>query len=646
MNQTTTPAPAGETGETAGTSAPRLRDLDAEVFRARYATDRYTATVLGNRLEYLLDHVCSRLLTCAFSPMLRDLYDFGATITGAPASDYVTPIVGKGLAAFTGTMTESVKNTIEEYGAHRLAPGDVIISNDPYRIGTHVNDMLFCRPVFHEGEIVNFVTIKAHQLDIGGSVPGGFSATKTSNFENGLILAPLALETWALLMDNTRFGEMVGADIRTIVSCLDLGESLMTGVVSHYGIEAVTGTMQYICDIDAERMREAIRALPDGEWFGESLVDSDGLADDEEFPIRVRLHKRGDRLEVDLSGTARQARTTINSTFLDTKTAVGVALKYLLDPGMPFTSGLYRSVDIVVPDGSITNALPPDGVVFCYGEATEALITAIMAAMAPVLGEDALAGSYGSPNMHTGFGRDEQGRIWVSSGVGGGEHGPWGATKAGDADSYTLFYQANGLDMAVEVSEIDAPVAILRKEYLPDTAGAGHHRGGASVLKDTLWLAPAAHNLMTFRYKQAPGFGVRGGGTGAIGAAWVWDDAAQAGDYRAAHKVAGVFDPETGEADLAGEYAWFNRRPNWPTPARALFRYRTSGGGGWGDPYTREPSRVLEDVRNEYVSVEAARADYGVVIVGDPRWDPEGLVVDEELTAILRAEEEQRREHV
>ncbi|MCW4466931.1 hydantoinase B/oxoprolinase family protein [Glutamicibacter sp. MNS18] len=629
----------------------RIRDLDQQAFHERYRCDRYTATVLTNRLEYLLDHVCAKLLQCAFSPMLRDLYDFGATVTGPRHLNYPTPVVGKGLPCFTGTMTESVKNTVEEYGHDALRPGDVIIANDPYRTGTHVNDVLFIRPVFHESQIINFITIKAHQLDIGGSVPGGFSATKTSIYENGLVISPrtlvregvLDVQTWSLIMDNARFGETIGDDIKTIISCLELGNELMLRTVGHYGVDALNGTTKFMIDADAERVAAALLALPDGDWSGEGLIDADGLDDSESYPVVVTLRKRGERLEVDLSGSARQTRTSVNSTYLDTKTAVGVALKYLLDPSNPFTSGLYRSVDIVMPDGSIVNALPPDGVVFLYGDASNAVITATMKAMGKVLGEQAIAGDYGSPNIHTGVGVDPAtGQTWVSSGVGGGERGPWGATQAGDADSYQVFFQANGLDLAVEVSEIDAPLAVLHREYAPDTLGAGYHRGGAAVCKDTMWLTPAHHNITPDRVREVTGFGVNGGDSGTNGGVWLWDQAGEHGDLATATRVAGVFDPDTGKVDANGEYAYFGAQKSWSTEAGAVFRYLTNGGGGWGEPLAREPERVLSDVRDGYISIGFAASRYGVAITGDPDNDPEGLVLDQESTIRLRAQMGQR----
>ncbi|MET0292443.1 MAG: hydantoinase B/oxoprolinase family protein, partial [Steroidobacteraceae bacterium] len=522
-----------------------------------------------------------------------------------------------------------------------------------YRIGTHVNDLLFSRPVFHEGRLVAFVTLKAPQLDVGGAVPGGFSATKTSVYENGLVLSPRALmlsgqpvrETWTLIIDNARFAPVLVRDMQTICDCLDLGERLLLASLERYGTDAVHGAMRYACDADAERMSRALAAVPDGTWHGEALVDCDGLDASEEYPVRCTLRKRGARIEIDLSGTARQARTSINGTFLDVKATVGVALKFLFDPNGRFTSGMYRPVDIVIPPGAICSALPPDGVVFAYGESTNAMLLAILQAMADAVGEAAIAGDVGSPNLHTARGVATDGSPWIAVGVAGGEAGPWGATSAGDADSYSKFYQANSIDTAIEVSEADSPVVILRREYVVDSAGAGFNRGGAAVLKDSTFLAPASHSLIVLRFKEPTGKGVRGGADGATGGVWLWHP--QAGErvarpargiegFRSAIRVAGRLDRDSGAPSAQGEYHWFGRDPEWATQPGAVWRYMTNGGGGWGDARTRDPERVRRDVRDGYVSVDGARADYAVVIVGDPARDPEGLRVDVDATAALR----------
>ncbi len=219
--------------------------------------------------------------------------------------------------------------------------------------------------------------------------------------------------------------------MQTICDCLDLGERLLQASLDRYGTAALQGAMRYVCDADAERMTRALARLPDGTWRGEALVDCDGLDDREEYPVRCTLRKRGARIEIDLSGTARQARTSINGTFLDVKATVGVALKFLLDPNGRFTSGMYRPVDIVIPPGAICSALPPQGVVFAYGESTNALLLAMLQAMADAVGEDAVAGDTGSPNLHTARGVNADGTPWIAVGVAGGEAGPVGRDLRG-----------------------------------------------------------------------------------------------------------------------------------------------------------------------------------------------------------------------
>ncbi len=630
-------------------AAERLRNLDDAAFRLRYGCGRFDATVLGNRFAYILEHYCAKLLACAFSPVLRDFYDFAATLTAPPELHYATPAVSRSFMMFTGTMTEAIRNTIEEYGVERLGPGDVIIANDPYRNGTHVNDLLFIRPVFHSGKLSGFVNLKAHQLDMGGSVPGGFSITKTSVYENGLVISPRALmragrpvdETWVLIFDNVRFGTMLQRDMQTIISCLDLGERQLMESMDRYGRDGVLGAMRYVCDADAERMTDALAALPDGDWHGSALLDCDGVDDTEEYPVCCTIRKRGGRIEVDMSGTARQARTSINGTYLDTKTIVGIGLKFLLDPDGPFTSGCYRSVDLVIPDGAILSALPPEGVVFAYGESTSALLAAMFAALAEPLGARAVAGDTGSPNVHSAFGV-EGATPWVSIGNAGGENGPWGGTSSGDGDSFSVFMAANTMARAIEATEAELPMVIMRSEYVADTAGPGRNRGGAAVLKDSLWRSAASHNLFALRYKQPTGMGVYGGGCGITGGIWLWPAAVGkppqlgADDWKDSIGVAGRIDPATHRPAPGAPWAYFGRNKVWHTEAGASFRYLTNGGGGWGDPFRRDPARVLRDVADGYVSIAGAARDYGVAITGDPARDPEGLVIDQTETARLR----------
>jgi N-methylhydantoinase B len=639
---------------TSAASEPLIRELSSEEFSARYSCDRFTATVLASRFGYIVEHMCSRLLTAAFSPILRDFYDFAATLTSPPERGYQTPAMSASILLFTGTMTDSVRNTVEEYGIERLQPGDVIVANDPYRNGTHVNDVLFTRPVFHEGRLACFVNMKAHQLDMGGMVPGGFSLAKRNVYENGLVLAPQALfragrpvhETWSLIFDNVRFGEILAPDMLTAVAELELGERMMLESIARYGLDAVLGAMTYVCDASAERMAVALAAVEDGEWVGEDLADCDAVDESEEYRVRVRIVKRGARAEVDFSGTSRQARSAINATALDAKTSVGVAFKSIFDPQGWFTSGTTRPIDIVMPEGTVISALPPDGAVFAYWEQSQVILSALLRALAQAVGEAAIAGDRGSANIHNANGLLADGRPWISAAQVGGEIGPFGANRHGDADSQMLSYQANGIGVAVEAIESDAPVVVLRHEIVPDSAGPGRFRGGAALLRDSLWLTAAQHHLMSLRFKRAPGFGANGGGAGATGGIWLWDEGerppsltqAGPGSYRSATAVGGVLDPETLAPAADGVFHYPHRVPFWETRPDTVLRYVNCGGGGWGDPLERDPELVKRDVRDGYVTIAGAASAYGVVVAGDPERDPEGLVLDLEATERLRTQ--------
>lgn len=370
-----------------------------------------------------------------------------------------------------------------------------------------------------------------------------------------------------------------------------------------------------------------------------------------EYRLKLRLTKYGENVEVDLSGTSAQARSSVNCGPLDVKAAVGVALKMLIEQKAPYSSGCYRNIDIIIPPGTFCSAMPPDGPIFLYWESSGPVLLAIYRALAKALGEDAVGGDYGSLMIHNGNGVGADGTPWVTVAQCGGEHGPWGGTKVADGDSYTVMQLANNLDPATEAIEADIPVVVMRKEYAADTAGSGANRGGAAVVKDTFWLTDAEHWSMPLHAKSPAGIGVHGGGDGSTQAVWLFPpeafDVAKEAKllptnpevYARSTPIGGVLDPDTKQLDpLGGRYFYFASTPIWRTTPRTSFRYQTGGGGGWGDPLRRDPERVKRDVRDEYVSIEGAYRDYGVAVIGDPFNDPEGLQIDLERTGRRREE--------
>ncbi|WP_322753180.1 hydantoinase B/oxoprolinase family protein [Frankia sp. Cas3] len=645
-----------QTGIRNGTGAA-LRDLGDTEFEQLYQCDRFTASVISSRFRYIMEHVCSQLITYAFSPQIRESTDISAAVTGPPSLNHAMPAVAQTIPLFFGSIPDAVRIALEEYGLDRIVAGDVIMVNDPYRVGTHLNDVCFIRPVFSAGELVGAVTIRAHMLDWGGRTIGGFEVTKTDLYEDGLVLPPTLLysagkpvkPTFSLILDNTRLGPIVLPDIQTIHTSLELGAGLLLETLEKYGLPAYLGGIRYACDAAAETMRNALERLPDGIYEGEERLDSDGLSDDAEHVVRVRINKRGGRAEFDLSGSSPATNSAINCSWLDAKTAVAIALKYLIDPKSPFTSASLRDVDVLLPADSIINPSPPHCCMF-YWEPVLAIINATFSAINGVLGEYAVAPDSWGGTIHFASGVTTGGTPWFSSaGATVTPAGPWGATRDGDADSSQLMMILNLLDGGTEQGEADNPVVVLRRDYVPDTAGAGKHRSGSASVTDSLWLTPAEHRISTFHVKRPPGNGgVYGGRPGSLAGGWLWDPATSplaqqpailpltmsSPIYSEATPLMGVVNPQTHELDPDGEYRFLLT----PVAASAntMIRFVCNGAGGWGDALERDPLRVLHDVRDEYVTIEGAARDYGVVVTGDPIRDPEGLAVDESATRALR----------
>lgn len=635
-------------------------EMDRDQFAERYSTDRFTATILVNRMRYIVKHMSAVLLTTSFSMILREWYDFAATISGPPEMNYPMCSGSDSLSIFIFSMSDGVRNLVEEFGPENLRPGDVLIANDPYRIGLHVNDVCFIRPVFYREKLMSFVTVRAHQLDMGGTVVGGFSGTKHNVYETGLVIPPVLLyrndqpqrPIFNLIFDNARFGDLILPDLKSLYQSLLLGERLLLETINRYGEEAYLGAVAYACDISADAMRTAIRdRIPDGVYRGEDALDTDGEESARECRLKVEITKIGDKMELDFSGTSAQASTSINCGPLDVKAAVGVAMKMLIEQDTPMSSGCFRNIDIVLPPRTFVSAAPPDGPIFMYWEASFVIISAIYRALADALGADAVGPDFGSMMVHNGSGIWPDGSPWLSVSNCGGEHGPWSATKAGDGDSYNVNHTANNLDPASEAVESDIPAVVLRKEYVTDSGGPGRHRGGAAVMHDTLWLREGKHNITALHCKTPAGVGVYGGRSGTSQACWMYPPASGSrGDqarsmlnnhpaiYHDFTPIAGMMDPETNQISLEGRYAYFGREPVWHLPEAAGLRFRTGGGGGWGNPLERDPEQVLCDVRNEYVSVAGAYRDYGVVVTGDPVRHPEQIEIDYEATAKARRE--------
>jgi N-methylhydantoinase B len=566
--------------------------------------------------------------------------------------------VSETMPLFYGSIPDAVRIVLDEYGADELVPGDVLIVNDYYRVGTHLNDTCLIRPVFFDGRIVGVVTVRAHFLDMGGTNMGGFEVTKRTTWEDGLRIPPTLLvsagrtvrSTLNLLYDNTRLGQLCVPDLITEARALDVGNELLTETIERYGVEAYEGAIRYACDASAEAMADGLGSLPDGVYEGEDRIDGDGLPDSPDYAVRVRIVKVGDRCEVDLRHCSPSTRTSINTAWPDIKTALAYAFKSVLDPTTPVNSGTLRNVDVVVPPNAICNASPPTPCML-YFLVVFTMVHAVYDALRDVLGERAVGTGFitASPTAYAQLEGGLEGSLVRSAGP--SIIGAWGATRHGDADSSQQNPLGNLIDGGVEIFELSGPVMWLSTDYVADTGGAGTHRGGAAVMSDVMFLAPAEHRMQLLFHTRRPpaGGGAFGGKPGPTTTGWLFDgDVSDGGGrlpelpptlhddvYRRATPFGGVVDPETHEIDAEGELV--ERTERLPRSAGAVVRMVNAGGGGWGNPWKRDPQLVLRDVRDEYVTIDGARRDYGVAITGDVA-RPEEMAVDAAATARLRGE--------
>ena len=630
------------------------------------ALDPVTAEIVRNGFNAIVRQMSRIIVRSAFSPIIRDAFDFCCTIVAPqepPALDLDIVAMSESLAHFSGVMPFLVKNLVWEYGAENLEEGDFIAINNPYKAGNHVNDNAFLKPVFHQGKLLGGICVKAHITDVGGMVPGGYSLEKRSIWEDGLVISGMPVYKrnqpykpgFNLYFDASRLPHYCLSDIQALFSAASFGEKSLLAYAEKYGVETLKGAMVYSLDYAERSMRQAIAArLPDGVYTGEDGLDGD-FYNNEPYLIRVKVTKKGDRAEIDFSGTARVGETSINCSVYDAANGAYTAFKWLFDPHNPNNSGAFRPIDIVIPENTFISALPP-ATTSSYFEGAEAVFNAVVKALLPGLGEAAFAGHYGTNVGQFAYGHDPRPRRERSYFAPFALLGAFGGTSAGDGEHFISLSQQNIMDFSCEAIEDDFPILILRKEFIQDSPGQGKHRGGPSVVWDRLFLSTAeARNLLT-HLRFLP-WGCLGGKPGKPGGIWMFTpekwDWHQKGDIptqngltpaevyqKYSQPIGGYFNPRTRELSEKGRWVFGMNRVLKVEPD-TLFRLVTPSGGGWGEPLERDPELVKLDVRDGFVSPESARRDYGVVIKGDPEQDPEGLAVDSAATRRLRS----RRQH-
>jgi N-methylhydantoinase B len=556
--------------------------------------DAITAEVIRHALTAVSREMGVTLRMTSCSPIFNEGNDYSCAIFDAQGK-LVTH--GEFLPIHLGSLSFSVFHARAAFAHDGLQEGDTVIMNDPYLGGSHLPDITMVSPIFHEGEAVAYAANRAHHLDVGGTMPGSFFSGATDNYQEGLRISPMKLfrggerdaHLLQLVTENSRLPEQMRVDLESQVSANRTAIERVGELFHRHGEEMLRTAMHEAMAYSERRMRAVIKSWPDGDYTASDWLDNDGV-EDEPREIRVTLRVRGDRVEVDFTGSSEQTRGPLNSVLGYTCSGVYMTLQAATDPDIPPNAGCYRPIEIIAPAGSIVNPRFPAP---CTGgnETVFVISAAIFRALAQIEGARTMACDQGSSNnlLISGM-RPHGGSRYVLYEY---PEGGWGANANRDGLSAVYSIAGNTWNVPVEVVERRFPLRVERYELREDSGGTGQHRGGLGIRRDHRILDHGAEMSIVGNRVMVPPWGLDGGGEGA------------AARYRLLREGAEPINPAP---RFGSKAAGVPLRPD------DVVVQMTAGGGGWGNPLRRDREAVARDVRLGYVSAEAAWRDYGMKV--------------------------------
>lgn len=571
--------------------------------------DPVTLAVLNGRLVQIADEMDATLYRSAFNPIIAEAHDACHGLyhpeTGA------TLVQGtSGLPIFVGAMAFAVKAVIDHV-AHNggLEIGDIFIFNDPYDGGTHLNDFRLVRPLMRSGRLFAWLASVGHWLDVGGAVPGGYNPKATESYQEGIRIPPVKLvragilqqDIVDVLLANTRVPQSNWGDLNGQLNALDLGECRLHVLLDEYGDDTIVAAFAALSARAEALMRANIRALPDGTYSFDDFLDNDGVTDQ---PLRIALDLTiaGDRMVLDFSRSAPPCGGPLNIARSTTVASCYVALKHLFTD-VPANGGCLAPIEFIIPGTTLLGVSAPRPVAG-YTETTLRVIDVIFGAFAKVAPERANGSPFATINALSLAGWREDRRRWIMFCFFGGGLG-------GNPEGDGLNHSNNPISTAtippVEILESLYPVMFTQWALRPDSGGPGLHRGGLGAIYEIEVLAQDGADVFLIGERgKYPPFGVNGGQAAAFNR----------------------FTYETDHGEATPQLV--SKITDVKINRGQKIRLETPGGGGFGDPAHRDPARVARDVRLGYVTREAARRYYKVVLRDD-------LTPDVSATAKARA---------
>ena len=552
--------------------------------------DAITLEILWRRLISIVDEADSAVARTAFSSLLRDAHDYTCMFTDRHGRElaqgtFATP-------GQAGAMALGIKKIVAQLDPAELKPGDVFITNDPWALAGHLNDVCVLSPIFHNGNLVAFTACVFHHADIGGRV----SADNRDVYEDGLFIPLVKLyeagrpnqAVLQLIRYNVRTPEQVIGDIRSQIAANHVCAERISSLLSDTGLPDLDELADEIISRTERSMRKSIARIANGTYRAEGRIEQ--MQGREEIVIQAAVRVEDETIVVDLAGSSPHVGWGGNVVYNFTYAYVFMALKSMFDPDMPNNDGCTQPIRVEAPEASVVNCNFPVAVA-ARMQIGHFLTEIVYRALADAAPERVIAGSGGTPaTMNVFYGKWADGRPFHTVVIRGG-----GMGASGKADgSATYIFPANGANTPVEIFESDTPLLVERRELLCDSGGPGRFRGGLGrrvvfrVPKGAVADGePVCLGMQSGRLQRPPE-GLFGGKPGA----------------RARFEVNGQPGNPYGLTQLeAGDVVVMD----------------AAGGGGFGDPMERDPQAVVQDVLEGFVSVEAAREHYGVVVQADGR---------------------------
>jgi N-methylhydantoinase B len=564
--------------------------------------DPVTLQIVANALASIADEMATTIFRTAHSSVVRDGMDFSAVVRDAQGRTVSQAV---SVPFHLGSIPAAMETLLDHYG-DRMRPGDVFLMNDPFDGGIHLQDMFVFKPVHAGGELVAFTAATAHHGDVGGRLPGSSACDNTEIFQEGIRLPWLRLydegepveDVFKIVEANVRIPRMTFGDLGAQVAACSVAERELLALVERYGRETLAELMEALIDHTEQLVRQEIGTWPDETASFTDYLGSDGI-DVCDVPITAHVTISGDEVTADLTDSAPMVRGALNSTRSFVQACVYQAVRAALTVDVPNTAGAFRPIHVLTKPGTVAEVVMP-GASSMRGVTGFRVLDAVNGALAQLLPDRVpAAGEGGNTLAIFGAERPEGGRFVFYELV----VGTWGATPEADGNDGLTNAASLAANVPVEVAESEYPIVVERYGLVPDSGGAGLHRGGLAVERVWRCLTPDTSLIVRSDRAHHPPYGLAGGSSGAPS-----DNVLVRGDG-APEVLPPMFSIEIEAGDV--------------------YEHRTAGGGGWGDPLERDPAAVAADVANEKVSRDAARELYGVVLT-------EEGAVDEAATAALR----------